>query len=156
MADEEKKEIEKFDPSKMMDGVKDRIKATFVSLIPDDAWEGMIKGVQDSFFEKKKVNTGTSYDPKWVEKPSEFEELALSLMREKAKETIMAFLNSPEVNGMTVWDDKSQDYRYDLGDRMKELVVKHMPEIMSKMMELQIGNAFNQFKHFYQNNQMMH
>lgn len=36
-------EIEKFDPSKLMDGVKDRIKATFVSLIPDEVWEKMLE-----------------------------------------------------------------------------------------------------------------
>lgn len=36
-------EVEKFDPAKMMEGVKDRIKATFVSLIPDDMWEQMVE-----------------------------------------------------------------------------------------------------------------
>lgn len=36
-------EIEKFDPSKLMDGVKDRIKATFVSLIPDELWDSMVE-----------------------------------------------------------------------------------------------------------------
>ena len=36
-------QIEKFDPSKLVDGVKDRIKATFVSLIPDDAWNSMVE-----------------------------------------------------------------------------------------------------------------
>lgn len=36
-------QIEKFDPSKLMDGVKDRIRATFVSLIPDDAWSSMVE-----------------------------------------------------------------------------------------------------------------
>jgi len=35
--------IEKFDPSKLMDGVKDRIKSTFVSLIPDDVWNTMVE-----------------------------------------------------------------------------------------------------------------
>lgn len=35
--------IEKFDPSKLMDGVKERIKATFVSLIPDEMWEKMLE-----------------------------------------------------------------------------------------------------------------
>ena len=29
---------EKFDPSKLMQGVKDRIKATFAGLIPDEQW----------------------------------------------------------------------------------------------------------------------
>ena len=36
-------QVEKFDPSKLMDGVKNRIKATFVSLIPDDAWDSMVE-----------------------------------------------------------------------------------------------------------------
>ena len=36
-------QIEKFDPSKLMDGVRDRIRATFVSLIPDDAWNSMVE-----------------------------------------------------------------------------------------------------------------
>lgn len=36
-------DIEKFDPSKLMEGVKDRIKATFVSLIPDEAWDQMLE-----------------------------------------------------------------------------------------------------------------
>lgn len=36
-------QLQKFDPSKLMDGVRDRIKATFVSLIPDDAWDSMVE-----------------------------------------------------------------------------------------------------------------
>ena len=40
---EENKFVEKFDPQKMMEGVKDRIKATFVSLIPDEAWNQMVE-----------------------------------------------------------------------------------------------------------------
>ena len=35
--------IEKFDPSRLMEGVKERIKSTFVSLIPEDAWAKMVE-----------------------------------------------------------------------------------------------------------------
>ena len=45
-------EIEKFDPSKLMDGVRDRIKATFVSLIPEDHWEKLVQAEIDKFFAK--------------------------------------------------------------------------------------------------------
>lgn len=45
--------LEKFDPSKLMEGVKDRIKSTFVSLIPDDKWEEMVDKEIKSFFEDK-------------------------------------------------------------------------------------------------------
>lgn len=36
-------QVEKFDPSRLMEGVKDRIKSTFVSLIPDEMWNQMVE-----------------------------------------------------------------------------------------------------------------
>lgn len=39
-------QVEKFDPSTLMQGVKDRIKATFTSLIPDEQWEQMDNQLQ--------------------------------------------------------------------------------------------------------------
>jgi len=36
-------QIEKFDPAKLMEGVRDRIKSTFVSLIPDEMWSQMVE-----------------------------------------------------------------------------------------------------------------
>ena len=55
-------EIEKFDPSKLMEGVKDRIKATFVSLIPDDQWEKMVEKELYVFTEGR-----IKIDRKWVD-----------------------------------------------------------------------------------------
>lgn len=46
----ENEEVQKFDPSRLMDGVKDRIKATFVGLIQDEAWDGMVRKEVDAFF----------------------------------------------------------------------------------------------------------
>lgn len=36
-------QIQKFDPSTLMQGVKDRIKSEFVALIPDEQWKQMIE-----------------------------------------------------------------------------------------------------------------
>lgn len=55
-------QIEKFDPSKLMEGVKDRIKATFVSLIPDDQWEKMVEK-ELYVFTKGRIKI----DRKWVD-----------------------------------------------------------------------------------------
>lgn len=44
-------QLEKFDPSTLMQGVKDRIKSTFVSLIPDAQWDSMVQKEIDSFFD---------------------------------------------------------------------------------------------------------
>ena len=41
--------IEKYDPSKIMDAVRDRIRAEFVALIPEATWTEMIKREVDIF-----------------------------------------------------------------------------------------------------------
>lgn len=51
--------IEKFDPSKLMDGVRDRIKATFVSMIPDAQWEQLVKAECDKFFNLEDTYRGS-------------------------------------------------------------------------------------------------
>lgn len=56
-------QVEKFDPSTLMQGVKDRIKATFISLIPDDQWDVMVKKEIDSFFnELQKISISSNKD----------------------------------------------------------------------------------------------
>ena len=52
----EEKAVEKFDPATIMQSVKDKIKATFVSLIPDVQWEQMVKSEVDYLFKKKDGN----------------------------------------------------------------------------------------------------
>lgn len=47
-------QLEKFDPSTLMQGVKDRIKATFVSLIPDPQWDQIVQKEIDAFFAPQK------------------------------------------------------------------------------------------------------
>lgn len=81
-------EVEKFDPSKLMEGIKDRIKATFASMIPDDQWDAMIKKVVDDYFNSRSEN--------WHEKrrTSNFEDLAYNLLQEETKSRIAAFLKT--------------------------------------------------------------
>lgn len=50
--------VQKFDPSTLMQGVKDRIKSEFVSLIPDEQWNEMVQKEINDFFKEK--DTGYS------------------------------------------------------------------------------------------------
>ena len=56
-------QVEKFDPSRLMEGVKDRVKATFVSLIPDTEWEEMIKKEINTFLRAIPQSTGMNDIP---------------------------------------------------------------------------------------------
>ena len=49
------KTVEKFNPATLMQGVRDRIKATFVSLIPDNEWDIMVEKEVNEFFKLKEV-----------------------------------------------------------------------------------------------------
>lgn len=35
--------VEKYDPTKVIEGIKDRIKSSFVGMIPDDMWNNMVE-----------------------------------------------------------------------------------------------------------------
>ena len=51
-------EIEKFDANEAMQRVRERIKDSFVSLIPDEQWNEMVKKEVDSYFKEKESGYG--------------------------------------------------------------------------------------------------
>ena len=88
-------DIQKFDPQTLMQGVKDRIKATYVSMIPDEQWESMVKKELDDFFRPKEI----SYQR---ESKSDFQLLCRDAIHAKAKEEMVKFLATPEF--LTTWE----------------------------------------------------
>ena len=46
-------EIAKFDQANLMQNVRDRIKATFVGLIPDEEWDALVRKEVDAFLNEK-------------------------------------------------------------------------------------------------------
>jgi len=72
----------KYDPAKLMEMVRDRIRATYVSLIPDDQWTAMVKREVDLFFEEKNETTyGTT-------RSSRFKDVVFSELEKVAKEKV--------------------------------------------------------------------
>jgi len=97
-------EIQKFDPSTLMQGVRDRIKATFVSLIPDAQWEQLTQKEIDDFF---KIRDDYRSQRDW-RAMSDFQKICFEefekLTREKIKEMLALYVseswsnNGPKVN----------------------------------------------------------
>ena len=88
--------LEKFDPSTLMQGVKDRIKATFVSLIPDEQWDKMVKNEVDDYFKPKQI--GYSSDRKMA---SDFQILVRNIIENEATKKLKEYLTSPDF--ITMW-----------------------------------------------------
>ncbi len=133
---EESKAIEKFDPSTLMDGVKNRIKATFVSLIPDDQWEVMVKKTADDFFTQK---DRSYYNNKTYQ--SDFDIVIRQVLEEKAKETIKEMLNSPKYQ--TMWDAN----RVILSDELNKQLVEAAPQMMANIMANMVQNVLSSLRH---------
>lgn len=118
-------EVEKFDPSKMMDGVKDRIKATFASLIPDTAWDQMVKTVIDDYFHKKQEGDYRRQNT------SKFEDLVKVMLEAEAKERISLYLKS---EGFTVdyWNMYGQPQ---VSETTKKLLVENAGAAFVSLMQ---------------------
>lgn len=145
-------DIEKFDPSKLMEGVKDRIKATFVSLIPDEAWEQMLEkeiyifttgkivphheymGTVDgkaeyNDWEERIPYTDTPIYNDWgnVKQPAEVSPLRQMIrdqLREKFQKDLKEWLDGPEYMAT-----RDQYGIVQISKAVEEIMVKHSGDI---------------------------
>ena len=126
-------QIEKFDPAKLMDGVRDRIKATFVSLIPDDQWERLVKKEIDDFF-MERVNQSSyhnhnySYFGEMVRK-----ELVLLTTEKVRKLVIEKYVSSG-------WDNDGPI----LSEALQEELEKAAPKMLKTIFAQLLRDTMNQ------------
>lgn len=149
---EEDKAIEKFDPSKLMDGVKDRIKATFVSLIPDVQWEQMCKVEMDKFFQP--IPKKDYYGKVESYLPSEFETIVMNLMREQCTLFIKDLISKPEYSMEKIWDSSitgKSVQKIKLSDHLDAMIKEKMPEMLQSMVSSVMADSFYHFFNNIQN-----
>ena len=127
-------DLQKFDPSQLMQGVKDRVKATFVSLIPDEQWEGMIQKEVDEFFKMdRRYNDYNSASP--------FTILARSVLQDLAKEKLHAHMQTFTCD---LWEDNAPK----LNDELKNLLIAAAPEILTNMFKGMFQQAVNNTRNY--------
>jgi len=110
----------------ILSNVKDKIKAEFVNLIPEDKWEAMVKSAVDDWFKKRETNYNTR------EMVSSFDQFVQGLLKEEVKERVKAYFSSPE------WQGEWKDGGETASDKMKEIIVENSDKIMATI----LGNAF--------------
>lgn len=146
---DENKEVTKFDPSTLMDGVKAKIKSAFVELMPEEAWINLVKGEQDKFFHKRQINKGSTHYPQWESAPSEFEEMVLVLMREECKKQLTEIFAKPEFKIDKIWANNPNTSQYSnqvsVTDHMEQMIKDKMPDMFMAMMKDMMGHAFHDF-----------
>lgn len=129
-------DIEKFDPSQLMNGVRNRIKATFVSLIPDEQWEKMIKKEADNFFASREKPTYYDRDKSGK---SEFQLVCIDVMNEVAKIKIGEYL---EQYKNEIWNGNELV----ANEKLKQLLIEYAPQILASMMANKCQQVINEMK----------
>lgn len=170
---ENNQQIEKFDPSKLMDGVKDRIKATFVSLIPDEMWSQMVEKEiyifttgkivphHDVDYSQKDENGNYIYHNweervpysdkdvynSWgrLEKPAEISPLR-RMIRDELEIKFRADLQE-YLNGEEYQAHFDQYGKPEIGRAIKQILVDNADTVFYKFMESMMQSVFNEMQY---------
>jgi hypothetical protein len=159
---EQNQQVQKFDPSTLMQGVKDRIKATFVSLIPDDQWDGMVKKEIDAFFdtasgssiesitvEIKDYGYGTErrtwQTMKFSGKMSPFRQLVWTLCYEESIKALKKYISEEYFTNVYV------DGRTELHENMKAIIAETAPLAVTNFMQAMMFSNNEQLRSQFQN-----
>jgi hypothetical protein len=124
------KEIIKYDASKVMEGVKDKIKATFVDLIPDDKWEEMIKTEIDKWLKSDNWNK------------SEFQQLVNKCLSEVIGEKLSAMIREKYIS--EIWENG----QIQPTEELKKLIIENAGKVLLGMLGNEVQQALNNMRKY--------
>jgi len=119
------KEIIKYDASKVMEGVKDKIKATFVDLIPDDKWEEMIKTEIDKWLKFDNWNK------------SEFQNLVNKCLSEVIGEKLSALIKEKYIS--EIWDNG----QIQPTEELKKIIIENSGKVLLGLLGSMVQQSLN-------------
>ena len=122
--------VKPFDANDALKSVKDRMKDSFVTLIPDEQWEQMIKKEIDSYFQAESID---SYNRKYI---SKFSEDVHVLLQQEAQGRVKKYMNE---NFQAAWDCRGNEI---CGKIVKEIILNNSGELLKNMIGGIIHNAF--------------
>ena len=124
--------IQKFDPTTAMVTIKEQIKNTFASLIPEEQWEAMVKKEIDSYFEEK----AEVYDTRG--RSSTFTKDVHTLLAEEVKSRTKVYLTGPDFQTTWVHNGIST-----CNIKVEEMITKNAGKILADMIGGTISMALN-------------
>jgi hypothetical protein len=134
-------EIQKFDPSTLMQGVKDRIKSTFVSLVPDGQWDTMVQKEIDAFFAEAEAprewrGHNYSYEVKTV--PSPFRKMVWDLCEQQTSRVLNEYMRE---RFQAKYDEAG---KLIVDEVLNKLIVENAGQMFAQMIAGSIQQAMTQ------------
>lgn len=137
-------DIVKFDPNSLQGALRERIRNLFVELVPDAAWDDLVRKEIDRFFKPKEhKNTYESLrDGRWWE-PSDFEKIAnaeiAAFVSAKLKATLSEIGNTTWVNNVP-----------NPSALVSDVIRKQLDQIINAAVVQLMGSAVQQVMHAMQ------
>ena len=128
--------LKKFDASSVMKGVKDKIKATFVDLIPEEQWNEMIQKEIDDFFTYR-PSGGYSRDKSYTS----FESLVHGELKRECLERMKKYLDGKEFD--VTWDKRGKPV---VTESIKKMMIDNAGEILASIYGEMFHQMLNSFK----------
>ena len=119
-------EVVKFDAQAALKNVKDKIKDAFVSLIPDDQWDSMVKAEIDRYFKEESEGYGERG------RSSNFTKDVRSVLSDEVKTRVKKYLDD---NFNSVWDSNGVPI---CNEKVGEFIEQNAGKVLQNM----IGDIF--------------
>ena len=123
----------RFDAAEFREQVEGRIKAEFMSLLPDEMFTEMVKDAIQRLTTSR--TEGPDYNRRHV--PSEFEKMVSEALKEDVVKQVRAVLAKPEWTGN--WEGV-------IGEAVEELVKKNAAQMVASVFGSAIQHAINNAK----------
>lgn len=117
--------IEKFDPSKLVDQVRERVRNTFAELIPEEEWKKLVQR-EITFFLQESIKRRNNYGNEYVDRGA-LAEIVNAELSAKVREMLKAELQSPDWGA---WFDGQKSH---LGPKIKEALVEAAPQMFASI-----------------------
>lgn len=125
-------EVTKFDATEALKSVKEKIKDSFVSLIPDEQWNEMVKKEVDTYFQVKDEGYGERG------RSSNFTREVHTCLQEEVRVRVKEYLQE---NFNNVWNENGVPV---CNAKIEEMITKNAGKILSDMIGGSIQMALNQ------------
>ena len=131
-------EVKKFDANEAMKSVKEKIKDSFVSLIPDEQWNEMVKKELDEYFKER--HEGSNYR----NYASMFTKDVHSIISDEVKVKVKEYLST---NFNNVWYNNGIPV---CNEKVEEIISKNAGKILADMIggtvQMALSNAGYQLR----------
>jgi|GEM_PF-2228109 len=144
---DEVKEIVKFDPTKLADHLKDKIRLDIAELMPEEMWQGLLKNEIEKFITEQPAGNGYSNRTT----SSDLSKLTKEILKKELEKKIGEYFAGEEWAGK--WESRGTGGPQALlGKAVKEIIVDNADIMFENMIAGAVSSVLRQLKDTASNN----